>query len=234
MQKLLYNIIPSSFKNKIDQYRKQWNNYKILTRDYGQFRSIQEGKSLDSSGKPIPWYTYPAIEYLDHLDLSQMNVFEFGSGNSTLWWARKANSVTSVEDDENWYKRVLNSEEFSVDNTRYMHAQNKDKYIKAFMGNFYEIIIIDGKYRAECANLVLRSCRNNVVILIFDNSDWYPETINNLQKCLGWIQVDFHGFGPVNNYTWTTTVFINHINLSRLRYIAPLKSIAGIDINADN
>ena len=234
MKYFFYNLILSSFKNKIDPYRKQLANYRILTRDYGQFRSVQENSSLDSSGSPIPWYTYPAIEYLNHLDLSHMNVFEFGSGNSTLWWAKKANTVTSVEDDENWYKIILNSEGFLAYNTRYIHAQNKDKYIDAFEGNFYEIIIIDGKYRPECANLVLSSNRDNVVMLIFDNSDWYPETINNLQKHLGWTQVDFHGFGPINNYTWTTTLFINHVKLSRLRYIAPLKSIAGKDINADN
>ncbi len=71
-------------------------------------------------------------------------------------------------------------------------------------------------------------------MLIFDNSDWYPKAINYIRECLNWVQIDFHGFGPINDYTWTTTIFINQANQSRLKYLSPLKSIAGIGNNAEN
>ena len=33
-------------------------------------RSIDEKVCLDRDGNPIPWYTYPAIEYLSQFDYS--------------------------------------------------------------------------------------------------------------------------------------------------------------------
>ena len=233
--RLVYNLMPSIIKNRIEQLRKQLRNFNILARNYGQFRSIRKWSCLDSSGRPIPWYTYPTIEYLNHLDFSKMNVFEFGSGNSTLWWAGKTKSVTSVEDDENWYNKVSSSASFLTDKIKYLHENNKEKYVNAIAGNLFDIVVIDGKHRPECANHMLSYYKNRVgVMLIFDNSDWYPETINSLREGLGWIQVDFHGFGPINDYTWTTTIFINQANQSHLKYLSPLKSIAGIGKNAEN
>ena len=54
-------------------------------------------------------------------------------------------------------------------------------------------------------------------MIIFDNSDWYPNTIDFLRENLDWIEVDFHGFSPINDYTLTTSIFINR-NV-RLTYI---------------
>lgn len=232
--RFFYNLIPLHLKNKIDQDLKQLKNCNILIKTYGQFKSMRECSCLDLAGKPIPWYTYPAIEYLNHLDFSQMNVFEFGGGNSTLWWAGKTKSVVSVEDDENWYNKVSSAAGFLPDKIRYILEKNKENYINAMPGNFFDIVIIDGKHRPECAKYVLNCYKNGGgVMLIFDNSDWYPKTINSIRKFLGWVQVDFHGFGPINNYTWTTTIFINQAKLSRLKYLLPLKSIAGTGINAE-
>ena len=232
--KLTCNLIPSTIKNRIGQVRKQLRNFNILARNYGQFRSIREWSCLDSSGRPIPWYTYPAIEYLNHLDFSQMNLFEFGSGNSTLWWAGKTKSVTSIEDDENWYSKVYSSASFLPDKIKYLHENNKEMYVNAIAEYLFDIVVIDGKHRTECANHMLSYYKNREgVMLIFDNSDWYPETINILREGLGLVQVDFHGFGPINDYTWTTTIFINQANQSRLKYLSPLKSIAGTGINAE-
>lgn len=62
----------------------QLRNFKHLSFDYGQFLSIWKQNPEFSAGEEVPWYTYPAIEYLSHLDLSGFRVFEYGSGNSTI------------------------------------------------------------------------------------------------------------------------------------------------------
>jgi len=46
-------------------------------------------------------------------------------------------------------------------------------------------------------------------MVILDNSDWYRETAKYLRENLDMIEVDFHGFGPINDYTWTTSVFLS-------------------------
>lgn len=77
--------------------------FKNLSFHYGQLASIWKLKSEFSDGEEIPWYTYLAIEYLSHLDLTGFRVFEFGSGNSTIWWGRRSNFVQAVENNSLWY-----------------------------------------------------------------------------------------------------------------------------------
>lgn len=96
----------------------QLRNFKILGFGYGQLASIWKQKSEFSDGEEIPWYTYPAIEYLSHLDLSGLRVFEYGSGNSTIWWGRRSNFVQAVEDNSLWfnfYAKCVNSIFFILD-----------------------------------------------------------------------------------------------------------------------
>lgn len=59
-------------------------------------------------GKPIPWMTYPAIEFFRRSELfgKKPRVFEFGSGSSTLFWAERAAHVYSVEDDERFWNSI--------------------------------------------------------------------------------------------------------------------------------
>lgn len=68
-------------------FKAQLKNFYTLAFDYGQLRTIREKRCIDKLGNPIPWYTYPAIEYLKTIDFSRKLVFEYGGGSSTLWWA---------------------------------------------------------------------------------------------------------------------------------------------------
>src|SRR5215510_5258944 len=70
---------------------------------YGHLKTVQSASAVDRTGGPLPWYTYPAIEYLKQFDFSDKSVFEYGSGNSTLFWSSVARDVVSVEDDEEWF-----------------------------------------------------------------------------------------------------------------------------------
>ena len=54
----------------------------------------------------VPWFSYAAIDFLDEFAEPHMNVFEYGSGGSTLFFARRAKSVLSVEDNRKWYELV--------------------------------------------------------------------------------------------------------------------------------
>ena len=46
---------------------------------HGHRRSRTAQMPMDRAGQPLPWYTYPAIQYLNQLDLHDCDVFEFGS-----------------------------------------------------------------------------------------------------------------------------------------------------------
>ena len=63
-------------------------------------------RAVDAAGNPMPWYTYPMIEFLRQRDTSSCSVLEFGGGQSTLWWARNAAKVVTVESDRDWHDHL--------------------------------------------------------------------------------------------------------------------------------
>lgn len=226
-----YAVLPEGVKRRISIYRKQASAIRTLKAHYGQTRSMRSWESIDADGEPIPWYTYPAIEYLGHLDFSRLSVFEYGSGNSTLWWARRAKSVIAVENDATWHARIRDKLLLAGklgSNIRYVFESESGAYV-ASLDQQVDIVIIDGRFRQECVSHLLSSeaCAQAAMI-IFDNSDWYPEAMQMIREGLGWFEADFHGFGPINSYTWTTTVFANPEKWHQLRYAKGLGSLAGI------
>jgi hypothetical protein len=66
-------------------------------------RSAGEDYLLDA---PSPWMTFDAIEALDAYLRPGMRVFEYGSGGSTLFWAKKGAEVVSIEHDPAWFDAV--------------------------------------------------------------------------------------------------------------------------------
>jgi hypothetical protein len=215
-----YNFfLPRIFREFLLKIKKELTNFKLLAFDYGQWNSIWHLKSQDVNFNPIPWYTYPALEYLEHLDFSQMLVFEYGSGNSTLWWAERCKGIQSVEDDEAWYLEI--EQKINIKNVHYVLEQRKNEYVSMATENS-DVFIIDGSYRRACAEYVIQLAGGMMIIL--DNSDWFPETVDVLRSTLGWFELDFHGFGPINGYTWTTTIFINPKRYNELFYKRNLSS----------
>jgi hypothetical protein len=184
--------------------RMQLNSFKVLAIDFGQWRSIKENVPVDKEGSPIPWYTYPAIEYLKRLDVREKTIFEWGSGNSSLFWARRAKEVVSIEDDKKWFSLISESK---LRNQRILLIDEKVHYVEGVLSENkkFDIIVIDGKYRFECSKKAIQ-CLSEGGLIILDNSDWFPNTAKVLRGA-GLNQVDFIGAGPINSYAWCTSLF---------------------------
>lgn len=56
----------------------------------------------------IPWMTFDAVDFImDWLALrTRINVFEYGSGGSTLFWIKNNASIISVEHNPEWYEYI--------------------------------------------------------------------------------------------------------------------------------
>lgn len=72
----------------------------------GWARSMAEQVPVRADGRPLPWFTYGAIEFLERVARHTDRVFEYGAGYSTLWWQDRVRSVTSVEHDGEWIERI--------------------------------------------------------------------------------------------------------------------------------
>jgi hypothetical protein len=179
-------------------------NCRTLAVEFAHYQTSRRWECVEKGGGAIPWYTYPAIEYLRQIDLSEKTVFEYGSGYSTLFWSQRCAKLTAVEDDRKWHERIAAR---LPDRVQYHFLSDKKKYIQAINQCSYQpdIIVIDGKYRRACASAA-RSRLSSRGFIILDNSDWHPETSQFLRES-DLIEVDMSGFGPINGYTWTTSFY---------------------------
>jgi precorrin-6B methylase 2 len=164
--------------------------------------------AIDNNSNPIPWYTYPAIEYIKQLDFSQKTIFEYGSGNSSLFWAGISKSVISVENDEDWYKKVIENNHF--ENLKINLIQDEEGYCKHILSyqEDFDVIIIDGNFsRYKCAQFAINKIAEGGLIIL-DNADWWVKTSEFLRSS-NLIEVDMTGFSPINGYTLTTSFFLH-------------------------
>lgn len=182
----------------------------ILWFSYGHFQSVRAGRSLDAAGQPIPWYTYPAIDFLRQLDLSEKTVFEYGAGNSTLFWAARAARVVSVEDDERWSERLKSAVPANCTIVEEPDLQRYAQVIDAYPEGF-DIIVVDGPARGgtrlRCARAALTHLKAGGMIIL-DNSDWLPDSARVLRQG-DLLQVDMSGFIPIGDHTQTTSFFFD-------------------------
>jgi len=197
-----------------------WRNFKTLAFQHGQWKSVRSRMAVDAKGNPIPWYTYPAIEYLDNFDFTQCDVFEFGSGNSSLYWSSRSKSVVSVEDNQAWYEIVIKN---IRNNQTLIYRSDEAGYIGALteQNRYFDIIVIDGNHRLNCTIEAIKMINPDGIILL-DNSDRIIEKeCGRLLRGNGFIQIDFSGFGPINGYCWATSVFLKSSKLFLRNFYGP-------------
>jgi hypothetical protein len=175
---------------------------------YGWLRSWWEGKPLDAQGAPLPWLSYPAIDFLSQFDFSQASVFEWGSGYSTLWWAKRCRSLTSVESDPKWAAEVkaLSPESVELITT----PRDAEAEIGAFENHpraQFDVIVIDNHcyFRWKCALAALPRLTEGGMIIL-DNSEQCLKACQVLRE-QRLVQIDFAGFAPSNGYAQTTSIF---------------------------
>ena len=60
-----------------------------------------------NNNNELPWMTFGAIDFLKQQAVKGMMVFEYGSGSSTLFWAKRVKQVYAIEHDLEWSEKVI-------------------------------------------------------------------------------------------------------------------------------
>ncbi len=182
-------------------------------KETGWIESFIHGMPVDKYLNPLPWVTYPYIDFISDRLNPDMEVFEFGSGNSTIWYANRVKSVISVEHDKSWYEYMLLRIPKNV-TLIFMELDYGGKYSKCihnFEQNF-DIIIIDGRDRVNCIkNSILKLKDRGVIILDDSERIEYNEGIKDLLN-KGFKRIDFWGISPGLFYKKCTTIFYKENN----------------------
>lgn len=213
MKKLLYDVYISILK-KLGLYSLYSLKESGPLKEDGWFRSFKEEAPVDTEGHPLPWFTYPSIEFLKKRIKKEMSVFEYGCGGSTLWWASRVKEVVSIEHDEKWYKEIVSKipDNVCISHIELEYGGNYSKKIKEFKNRF-DIVVIDGRDRVNCAINCLDALKPDGVI-IWDNSD-RPEYIDGYNFLINhnFKKIEFVGMCPVVNFKTETSIFYRENNI---------------------
>ena len=175
----------------------------------GHFKSSLRMRAVDGAGRAIPWYTYPCIDFLRRRSFRGQRILEFGGGQSTLWWAERANTVLTMEGDHSWAEELrtvapsnAEVESIAMSNAETCVGEVEDT-LRAVREAFH-VIVIDGLYRAELVPIALERLAPTGVI-ICDNSEGYG--ITEAFENSGLHRVDFWGHAPGVPLTHCTSIF---------------------------
>ncbi len=208
--KTLFSLNYGIFKALLSQ---KYSGYLV---DVGWFNSFLYKSAVDDDYQPIPWTTYPFIDFIKERLTKEMRVFEYGSGNSTFYYAQHVKEVTSVEHDPNWYKLILEKKPVNV--VLILSELNNDKYCRVVQskGDLYDLIIVDGEKRNKCMEYSISSLSARGVIILDDSErNEYKMGIDFLLQNK-FRKLDFWGIAPTVLFKKCTTIFYKDGNCLRI------------------
>lgn len=173
----------------------------------GWFRSFDEHLPVDAAGRPLPFMNYSVISFLASRARPEMRVFEYGSGYSTLWWAERVAQVVACEHHAGWHARI--SAKLPPNATVALVPLETGEYpgYAARFPGYFDVLVIDGRSRVECARRSLECLKPSGVVVWDDiQREEYREG-SDLLISNGFRRLDFTGLVPSLNERGCTAVF---------------------------
>lgn len=170
-----------------------------FSRRSGHFLSCMKNRAVNQEGEPIPWYSYPAVDFLRSRDHSGRSVLEFGAGYSTLFWAKQCRKVVAFEGDPRWLKELeakippgAELRAISQESPGRCLQEAQEKLADGGYGKF-DLVIIDGLHRERLVELSARWVSPGGAI-ITDNTESYG--FLDAFQGIGFQRIDFFGHAP--------------------------------------
>ena len=179
----------------------------------GWVKSLETRLPVDGVGRPVPWMTLPFNDFIEKRLSATMAVFEYGCGNSTLFFAERVARVDSVEHDIEWVGRLRDKLPGNV-HLSFVALEYGGAYAQAVCasGVKYDLVIVDGRDRVRSVvscfpALSLRGC------VVLDDSERleYEGAVGALRNA-GFKRLDFWGLAPGLTYRKCTSVFYRSNN----------------------
>jgi hypothetical protein len=174
--------------------------------DKGFLISKLSGSPINHNGEPIPWLTYPLVDFLIPRLTNELSLLEYGAGNSTLFFSKYLKKITSIEHNYEWIQILKNKIPSNCEIIT--SADERNEYIshKEIKGD-YDIILIDGLFRNDCA-INAPKYLNSSGIIIFDDSNRidYLKGFTFLKEN-NYKKLDFWGLSPGSIRNNCTSIF---------------------------
>ena len=141
-------------------------------------------KLAEMAHPDAPWITPEATRILETMIRPADTGAEFGSGRSTLWFARRCRQLTSVESDDQWYAKISAAlrDHGLVNIDYYRHPRDQPEetgdqsaYARvalSFDDESIDFVLVDGLYRDHVTKFMMPKLKRGG-LLIIDNVNWY-------------------------------------------------------------
>ena len=182
-------------------------------KESGYIESAISYKPIKRDGSPLPWMNYGIIFFLEQRLSKELSLFEYGSGNSTLFFSSLVSSVVSVECDREWYEYVV---KILPENVKLIlcdpfESATYSKIIQQ-QGRKFDVVVVDAEDRINCLINAQQSLTDRGVMILDDSKgEGWHSVIDQLQK-QGFKKLDFEGLKPGRTSGYRTTIFYRNDN----------------------
>lgn len=182
---------------------------------YLRFGRSKHGTPLDLG---MPWWSFGSVQAVQNFLHLDMEVFEFGSGGSSIFLASRAACVTCVEDEQKWAELVRDEAgRRGLNNLEVLHRPfdffdprdfERSDYLAALDRGPYDLIVVDGKEeRQQVRDACFWKAEQHIKpggMIVLDDSWRYPQ-VKARNKARIW--KDFKGTGYCRLGVTSTCLF---------------------------
>jgi predicted O-methyltransferase YrrM len=156
---------------------------------------------------------YNVVAFLEQRLNKDMSLFEYGSGNSTLFFARLVNRVVSLETERAWYDefvtrvpanvKLILVEPFDGETYRRLIGEQDGKF---------DVVIVDGEDRTSCTIHAREHLTRGGVVIVDDSQ--HKSAHSGIERLLehGFKRLDFEGLKPGSISGYRTTILYRERN----------------------
>lgn len=193
------------------------------SKNSGHFKSSIAKKAVSHTGEPIPWFTYPANDFLRTRDLGNDKILEFGGGQSTIYWSKRSKFILTFDDDVNWANMIRGSVDSNVEVLDVpTDKQEQVSFISSKLRQVdtkFDLIIVDSLHRPEMFRLAVSYIKDDGMILC-DNAAEY-DFYEVWQEFPDFSRIDFYGHAAGVLHPHCTTMHFK----AGCKYIGPSNKI---------
>lgn len=179
----------------------------------GWVRSVLEERIVDAVGRPLPWMTQPFIDFIEPRLHKGLYVFEYGSGASTLYFARRVGCVLAVDHDAAFAATL--SSQLSSNAQVVVCDEGSNDYINAIVRLEHRphLVSVDGRDRVRCMAAAMCQLAQDGV-LVLDDAERF-EYVSGLEsmKAAGFRSLEFWGLASGRVERKCTMIFYRSGNI---------------------
>ncbi len=194
--------------------KSQYNQNKLSWRN-----SFLYGFSQDENGEALPWMSYEAIKFLQKNLQKNDEIFEFGCGASTIFFAKRVKKVVALETNIIWFKIIQEKlKEAEINNVELLLMEdgltniNYENFAKNY-GKKFDLIIVDSLKRFDCAKNSINALKPCGKVILDDSERKNYQKIFNFFAENNFTKQDFFGIAPGQLKIKNTSIFYPELAL---------------------